>query len=77
MDDKRVRELRTQKVNIAMEIAQLQKKNEQNRIILTDEPNLRAKQRIAAKIAKFNEAINSKKQKMAELDAELAKFGVV
>jgi len=65
MDDKRVRELRTQKVNIAMEIAQLQKKNEQNRIILTDEPNLRAKQRIAAKIAKFNEAINSKKQKMA------------
>jgi len=77
MDDKRVRELRTQKVNIAMEIAQLQKKNEQNRIIFTDEPNLRAKQRIAAKIAKFNEAINSKKQKMAELDAELAKFGVV
>jgi len=35
------------------------------------------KQRIAAKIAKFSEAINSKKQKMAELDAELAKFGVV
>jgi hypothetical protein len=73
----KIRELRTQKVNIANEIAQLQRKNEQSRIILKDEQNLKMKKRIADKINKFTQLIASKKKLMSNLDAELAKYGTV
>jgi len=76
-DQERICELRTQKVNLANEIAKLQKKNEQSRIILIDEQNIRMKQRILDKIDKFSQTIAAKKKLMATVDAELAKYGTV